>query len=84
MAKLYQDMTLEELELENQKLMEQKSKIKAEQHLVMAEMNKKLTLASAQRKVATLSDAEKAALRQIISVEDGIPSSEGHSKRPGR
>lgn len=71
----YEDMSLEQLEKENQKLMAQKDAIRENQKVITALMDEKSSMAEAQRKVATMSNAEKAALVQVLQPQ-GIASEE--------
>lgn len=67
----YDDMSMEELEVENQKLDEQKQAIRKQQ----LEVNAAMTRRVARDKLAAMSDEEKSALAQVIQA-DGIPSEE--------
>jgi len=62
----YNQMTIEELEKANQELMEQRQKIKDEQRLIAAVLDRKQAEARAKAKVARMSDPEKAALAQVL------------------
>jgi len=75
----YEEMTVEELEEENLRLMGEKDKIRAEQLKIKAVLDKKVALRDAERKLATLSDSEKRALLQVIHTQ-GIPSAEEFGK----
>jgi hypothetical protein len=72
----YEEMTLQELELENEKLMEQKEAIREKQKRINEIMTKKMVEAETRKKYKSMSEAEKEALTQIISGAGGIKSKE--------
>lgn len=71
----YEKMSYEELEKLNQKLSNKRDEIKEQQRQVVAAMDKKTVMVEARRKAEVMSDAEKAALLQVIG-PGAIPSEE--------
>jgi phosphomevalonate kinase len=70
----YEGMSIQELEAQNRKLSEERDKVKAEQRILGAVMDKKKMSIAVQKKLETMSDAEKAAMAQMIESQ-GIGSS---------
>jgi hypothetical protein len=69
-------MSSEELEAHYQELDGQRAAIQAEARLVRAEIDQRVAAAEAARKLASMSDREKAALIQMLEAQ-GIESAEG-------
>ena len=72
----YETMTVDQLEAEMQRLTEERAKLRAEALKVQAALDKKLAAQRAAGLVATMSDADKAALAQAVSGAGGIASQE--------
>jgi Fe2+ or Zn2+ uptake regulation protein len=71
----YESMTLEELEIVRQDLQNKRLEVAAEQDEVVAIIQKKGAAIGAQQKYDALTDSEKKALHQILSIS-GIKSEE--------
>lgn len=72
----YDNMTIEQLLAESQRITEQRAALRNEQLLVQAWLDKKQAAQRAADLVATMSDADKAALAQAINGAGGIASGE--------
>ena len=72
----YDNMTIEQLLAESQRITEERAALRNEQLQVQAALDKKLAAQRAADLVATMSDAEKAALAQAVSGAGGIASQE--------
>ncbi len=72
----YENMTIEELEARNRELNAQRDAIREEQLKIKAVLDRKIALRSAQQKLASLSETERAALSLVISKAGGIESRE--------
>lgn len=72
----YDNMTIEQLLAESQRITEQRAALRNEQLLVQALLDKKQAAQRAADLVATMSDADKAALAQVINGAGGIASEE--------
>lgn len=72
----YDNMTIEQLLAESQRITEQRAALRNEQLLVQALLDKKQAAQRAADLVATMSDADKAALAQAIAGAGGIVSEE--------
>lgn len=70
----YEEMSIQELEAQNRKLSEERDKIKIEQKILGKVMDAKKMALAVQKKLETMSDAEKAAMAQMIQSQ-GIGSS---------
>ena len=72
---MYDNMTLEELEKASQQIGVQRDALKAQGAQIQAVIDRKTAKANADRMIANLSDADKAALLQAIQGQ-GIASAE--------
>lgn len=72
---MYDNMTLEELEKASQAIGAQRDALKAQAAQIQAVIDRKTAEANAQRLIANLGDADKAALLQAIQGQ-GIASAE--------
>jgi hypothetical protein len=72
----YDSMTIEQLLAESQRITEERAALRQEQLQVQAALDKKLATQRAAELVATMSDADKAALAQAINGAGGIASGE--------
>jgi len=72
----YADMTYQELDTENRRLMAEKAAIREQQREVVALMDKKQAQEDARRKFDNMSDPEKTAFLQIVTNAGGIESAE--------
>lgn len=72
---MYDNMTLEELEKASQAIGAQRDALKMQAQAIQAVIDRKTAEANAQRLIANLGDADKAALLQAIQ-GSGIPSGE--------
>jgi len=71
----YEDMTIDELEKENQRLMGEKAKVKAEQVKLNKVMTAKLLVKGAVDQAEKMTEPQKAALLQVLQPK-GIESAE--------
>lgn len=78
----YEKMTIAELTKENQLLMNEKIKIKAEQRKLNIVLEEKISEDEAKKKVESMSDPDKKAMTQVLSNVGGIKSEEKVGK-PG-
>ena len=72
----YENMTIEQLLAESQRITEERAALRNEQLQVQVALDKQLAAQRAADLVATMSDAEKAALAQAVSGAGGIASQE--------
>ena len=72
----YENMTVEQLEAENQKLMAKRREIVSEQRILNAVRDRKIIEAKAKATIEGMTDSEKAALSQVLSGVGGIGSGE--------
>jgi len=72
----YENMTVEQLEKENQKLMAKRREIVSEQRILNAVRDRKIIEAKAKATIEGMTDSEKAALTQVLSGAGGIGSEE--------
>ena len=77
----YESMSIEELEVEQQLLDQERKGLKAEMMKIVAILDRRQVEAEAQRKYEGMSAAEKAALHQMIAA-NGVESGEDVGK-PG-
>lgn len=75
----YKDMTIEELEAENQRLMAEKEAIRQKQLELNRVLSEKMSLAELEHLVAPLDNTQRAALAQVLQPK-GIPSQEKFGK----
>jgi len=71
----YEQMTVEQLEAELQRISGERAALKEKAVAVHAVLDRRNAEAAARRKLAEMSDVEKAALAQIVAAE-GIESGE--------
>lgn len=71
----YEQMTVEQLTAELQRLNEQRAALREQAMGVHAVLDRKQAVETARRKLAEMSDVEKAALAQLVQAE-GIESGE--------
>jgi len=71
----YEDMSIEQLEKENNKLSARRLEIKSEQMKIVAVLERKRSEKEAAAKVARMTDKEKQAMARVIQAE-GIESTE--------
>lgn len=71
----YEQMTVEQLTAELQRLNEQRAALREQAIAVHAVLDRKQAVETARRKLAEMSDVEKAALAQLVQAE-GIESGE--------
>jgi hypothetical protein len=72
----YKDMSIEQLEAENIKLMAEKEAVRQKQVELNAVMSSKIAESDARKKFDAMSDAERQALNRIISNAGNIASGE--------
>ena len=72
----YEEMTPEQLERENKKLMAKKAEIREEQLEINRILTEKQVEIQTKAKVEAMSDPEKEAMRQTLSSAGGIKSEE--------
>jgi predicted RecB family endonuclease len=72
----YKDMTIEQLEAENIKLMAEKEAVRQKQVELNAVMSSKIAEIEARKKFDAMPDAERQALNRIISNAGNIASGE--------
>ena len=75
MAKKIENMSADEIEAEINKLTAQKAELRAKQRLLQAALSKQLAQEAAAQLAKNLSDAQKAALAQVLNSQ-GIESAE--------
>jgi hypothetical protein len=73
MTKEYSKMTADELLAENQKLMEKKDAIKAQQRELTSYLSDQQAVVDAEQKIKGMGSEQKAALLQVLKA-DGIAS----------
>ncbi len=71
----YEQMSVEQLEAELQRISGERAELKAQALSAHAVLDRRNAEAAARRRLATMSDVEKAALAQIVAAE-GIESGE--------
>lgn len=71
----FEQMTVEQLTAELQRLNEQRAALREQAMAAHAVLDRKQAVATARRKLAEMSDVEKAALAQLVQAE-GIESGE--------
>ena len=71
----YEQMSVEQLTAELQRINEERAALKAVAGAVHAVLDRKQAVETARRKLAAMSDVEKAALAQVVAAE-GIESGE--------
>ncbi len=69
MSNEYEEFTIEELEAAISAITLEQSRLKQQKLALHAVLDRKMQAAEAARKLATMSDSEKAALRQVLEAE---------------
>jgi len=75
MSNEYEDFSIEELEAAIAAITLEQSRLKQQKLAIHSVLDRKMQTAEATRKLAAMSDSEKAALLQVMQAE-GIPTAE--------